>query len=66
MKITTIEVIPISSPLKRATDYIAVKVPRIVNGFFYPADTPGIGVELKEDRIKEIITRGMEAVAINT
>jgi len=50
---------------KPITDDIAVNVPRIENGFLYPTDTPGLGAELNEDRINEIITIGMKPVIVN-
>lgn len=49
---------------KPITDDIAVQVPRIENGCVYPTDTPGLGVELNEERVREIVTTGMEPVVI--
>jgi len=51
----------VSTPLK---DDLAVKVPRYENGFLYPPDGPGIGVELNEAAVKKLATPGKKPVII--
>ena len=45
----------VSTPLK---DDLAVKVPRYENGFLYPPEGVGMGVELNEDAVKKLATPG--------
>jgi L-alanine-DL-glutamate epimerase-like enolase superfamily enzyme len=51
----------VSTPLK---DDLALKVPRYENGFLYPPDGPGIGVELNEAAVKKFATPGKKPVII--
>ena len=51
----------VSTPLK---DDLAVKVPRYENGFLYPPDGPGIGVELNEAAVKKFATPGKKPIII--
>jgi L-alanine-DL-glutamate epimerase-like enolase superfamily enzyme len=51
----------VSTPLK---DDLAVKVPRYENGFLYPPDGPGIGVELNEAAVKKFATPGKKPTVI--
>ena len=51
----------VSTPLK---DDLAVKVLRYENGFLYPPDGPGLGVELNEDAVKKYATPGKEPTVI--
>jgi len=51
----------VSTPLK---DDLAMKVPRYENGFLYPPDGPGIGVELNEAAVKKLATPGKKPVTI--
>jgi L-alanine-DL-glutamate epimerase-like enolase superfamily enzyme len=51
----------VSTPLK---DDLAVKVPRYENGFLYPPDGPGIGVELNEAAVKKLATPGKKPIII--
>ncbi len=51
----------VSTPLK---DDLAVKVPRYENGFLYPPDGPGIGVELNEAAVKKLATPGKSPTVI--
>ena len=43
----------VSTPI---TDDIAINVPRYENGFLYPPDGPGLGVELNEDWYNQAVT----------
>jgi L-alanine-DL-glutamate epimerase-like enolase superfamily enzyme len=51
----------VSTPLK---DDLAVKVPRYEDGYLYPPDGPGIGVELNEAAVKKLATPGKKPVII--
>jgi L-alanine-DL-glutamate epimerase-like enolase superfamily enzyme len=51
----------VSTPLK---DDLAVKVPRYEDGFLYPPEGPGIGVELNEAAVKKLATPGKKPVII--
>jgi L-alanine-DL-glutamate epimerase-like enolase superfamily enzyme len=51
----------VSEPLK---DDLAVKVPRYENGFLYPPEGPGFGVELNEAAVKKLATPGKSPVVI--
>jgi L-alanine-DL-glutamate epimerase-like enolase superfamily enzyme len=51
----------VSKPLK---DDLAVKVPRYENGFLYPPEGPGTGVELNEAAVKKFATLGKKPVVI--
>jgi L-alanine-DL-glutamate epimerase-like enolase superfamily enzyme len=51
----------VSTPLKND---LAVKVPRYENGFLYPPEGPGIGVELNEAAVKKFATPGKSPIVI--
>jgi len=51
----------VSTPLKND---LAVKVPRYENGFLYPPDGPGLGVELNEAAVKKYATPGKSPIII--
>jgi L-alanine-DL-glutamate epimerase-like enolase superfamily enzyme len=51
----------VSTPLK---DDLAVKVPRYENGFLYPPEGPGTGVELNEAAVKKFATPGKKPIVI--
>ena len=51
----------VSTPLKND---LAVKVPRYENGFLYPPDGPGLGVELNEAAVKQFATAGKSPTVI--
>jgi L-alanine-DL-glutamate epimerase-like enolase superfamily enzyme len=51
----------VSVPLKND---LAVKVPRYENGFLYPPDGPGFGVELNEKAVKQFATPGKSPTVI--
>jgi L-alanine-DL-glutamate epimerase-like enolase superfamily enzyme len=51
----------VSTPLKND---LAVKVPRYENGFLYPPDGPGLGVELNEAAVKKLATPGKSPTVI--
>jgi L-alanine-DL-glutamate epimerase-like enolase superfamily enzyme len=51
----------VSTPLKND---LAVKVPRYENGFLYPPDGPGFGVELNEAAVKRLATPGKSPTVI--
>ncbi|OGN94531.1 MAG: mandelate racemase [Chloroflexi bacterium RBG_13_51_18] len=51
----------VSTPLK---DDLAVKVPRYENGFLYPPEGPGNGVELNEAAVKKFTTPGKKPIVI--
>ncbi len=52
----------VSKPIKND---IALEVPRYENGFLYPTTTPGIGVELNEPAIAELITEGKSPTVVS-
>ena len=52
----------VSTPLKND---LAVNVPRYENGFLYPPDGPGLGVELNEAAVAQFATPGKEPTAID-
>jgi len=52
----------VSQPIKND---VALKVPRYENGFLYPTTTPGIGVELNEPAIAQLITPGKSPTVIS-
>jgi len=47
------------------TGDIAVNVPRYQEGFIYPPEAPGLGVELNEELVGRIITPGMKPVVVS-
>jgi L-alanine-DL-glutamate epimerase-like enolase superfamily enzyme len=47
------------------TDDIAVKLPRYENGYLYPPEGPGLGVELNEDLVKTLITPGKKPSVVS-
>jgi L-alanine-DL-glutamate epimerase-like enolase superfamily enzyme len=51
----------VSAPLKND---LAVKPVKYENGFLYPPDGPGLGVELNEDSVKKLATPGKKPVVI--
>ena len=51
----------VSTPLKND---LAVKVPRYENGYLYPPDGPGLGVELNEAAIPKLATPGKSPTVI--
>jgi L-alanine-DL-glutamate epimerase-like enolase superfamily enzyme len=51
----------VSTPLKND---LAVKVPRYENGFLYPPEGPGFGVELNEAAVKKLATPGKSPTVI--
>ncbi|OGO20604.1 MAG: mandelate racemase [Chloroflexi bacterium RBG_16_50_9] len=51
----------VSSPIKND---LVKKVPRYENGFVYPPDGPGLGVELNDEVIAKIITPGKSPTVI--
>jgi len=52
----------VSQPIKND---VALEVPRYENGFLYPTTTPGIGVELNEPAIAELMTPGKSPTVIS-
>lgn len=52
----------VSTPI---TDDLALNVPRYENGYLYPPDGPGLGVELNEKLLPSLITPGKSAVVID-
>lgn len=52
----------VSKPIKND---VALKVPRYENGFLYPTHSPGIGVELNEPAIANLITPGKSPTMIS-
>ena len=46
------------------TDDLSVNVPRYEDGYFYPPDGPGLGVELNEDLLEKLITPGKNRVVV--
>ncbi len=51
----------VSTPIKND---VALNVPRYENGFLYPTHGPGIGVELNEPIIRQLITPGKSPTVI--
>jgi len=51
----------VSKPIKND---VALNVPRYENGFLYPTTTPGIGVELNEPAIAQLMTPGKSPTVI--
>ena len=49
---------------KPITNDLAVKVPRYENGYLYPPDGPGMGVELNEAVVPGLITPGKSTIII--
>jgi L-alanine-DL-glutamate epimerase-like enolase superfamily enzyme len=47
------------------TDDIAIKLPRYENGYLYPPEGPGLGVELNEDLVKSLITPGKKPSVVS-
>jgi L-alanine-DL-glutamate epimerase-like enolase superfamily enzyme len=47
------------------TDDLSKNPPRYENGYLYPPDGPGLGVELNEDVMKELITPGRKSTMID-
>jgi L-alanine-DL-glutamate epimerase-like enolase superfamily enzyme len=43
---------------------IAANVPRYENGFLYPTEGPGLGIELNEDAVKELATPGKQPTMV--
>jgi len=52
----------VSKPIKND---VALNVPRYENGFLYPTTTPGIGVELNEPAIAQLITPGKSPTVVS-
>jgi len=52
----------ISTPV---TDDLAVTVPKVENGYMYPPDGPGLGLELNEAVVAKIITKGKKATVVD-
>jgi len=52
----------VSKPIKND---VALNVPRYENGFLYPTHSPGIGVELNEPAIAELITPGKSPTVVS-
>jgi L-alanine-DL-glutamate epimerase-like enolase superfamily enzyme len=50
---------------KPITDDIAVRVPRYENGYLYPPEGPGLGMELNEDLVKSLITPGKKPTVVS-
>jgi L-alanine-DL-glutamate epimerase-like enolase superfamily enzyme len=50
---------------KPITNDLAVNVPRYENGFLYPPDGPGLGIELNEAIIPKVMTPGKTPTIIN-
>ncbi|MFC2039038.1 mandelate racemase/muconate lactonizing enzyme family protein [Chloroflexota bacterium] len=46
------------------TNDLSLNVPRYENGYFYPPDGPGLGVELNEAVLEKIITPGKRPVVV--
>ena len=46
------------------TDDLSVNVPRYENGYFYPPDGPGLGVDLNEDLLDKLMTPGKNRVVV--
>jgi L-alanine-DL-glutamate epimerase-like enolase superfamily enzyme len=51
----------VSKPIKND---VALEVPRYENGFLYPTTAPGIGVELNEPAIAELMTPGKSPTVV--
>jgi L-alanine-DL-glutamate epimerase-like enolase superfamily enzyme len=51
----------VSQPI---TDDLAVKVPRYENGYLYPPDGPGLGMELNEEVVQKLITPGKKPTVV--
>jgi len=51
----------VSQPI---TDDLAMTVPRYEGGYLYPLEGPGLGTELNEDLVKELITPGRKPTVI--
>ncbi len=49
---------------KPITNDLAVKVPRYENGYLYPPDGPGLGVELNEAVVPKLMTPGKSPIII--
>jgi L-alanine-DL-glutamate epimerase-like enolase superfamily enzyme len=49
---------------KPLPDDLAIKVPRYENGFLYPPEGPGFGVELNEAAVKKLATPGKSPTVI--
>jgi L-alanine-DL-glutamate epimerase-like enolase superfamily enzyme len=49
---------------KPITDDLALNVPRYENGYLYPPEGPGLGVELNEELLPRLITRGKSPMVI--
>jgi L-alanine-DL-glutamate epimerase-like enolase superfamily enzyme len=49
---------------KPITNDLAVNVPRYENGFLYPPDGPGLGIELNEAVIPDLMTPGKSPITI--
>ncbi len=49
---------------KPITDDLAVKVPRYENGYLYPPDGPGLGMELNEEVVQKLITPGKKPTVV--
>jgi L-alanine-DL-glutamate epimerase-like enolase superfamily enzyme len=46
------------------TDDLAKKVPRYENGYMYPPEGPGLGMELNEELVKKVITPGKKPTLV--
>ena len=51
----------VSTPIK---DDLAKNVPRYENGYLYPPDGPGLGVELNEEVVERLMTPGKKPTVI--
>jgi L-alanine-DL-glutamate epimerase-like enolase superfamily enzyme len=51
----------VSTPIKND---LAVNVPRYENGYLYPPDGPGLGIELNEAIIPQLMTKGKRPTVI--
>jgi len=49
---------------KPITDDLAKKLPRIENGYLYPPDGPGLGMELNEEIVQKLITPGKKPTVV--
>ena len=51
----------VSTPI---TDDLVINVPRYENGYFYPPDGPGLGVELNEEIVSKLIPKGKSPTVV--
>jgi L-alanine-DL-glutamate epimerase-like enolase superfamily enzyme len=45
-------------------DDIALNVPRYSDGFLYPNDGPGLGIELNDDLVRRLVTPGKQSCSV--